>query len=395
MKHLGRLIFNLALLTHLSEKKKPISFLTMRMRSWTISLLIAALSSSLPILTAAQETEGCTVCQDGSKIRSPNVLVEELDQTCADLEEEASYYADPISCRYYHRYGNHCGCSNRPPAETFCELCQDSTPIPDSDQQLDGYDVTCGTLQVDAAWNLWHTFDENMGVDIQDQGNCNYYHHAGQLCGCRNNRPPATGCHLCADGSAPRSGRKGITPGDAAEETCQAYSLFAHYIQVEGTPECDDTQSVLGPYCGCSETPDTTTSNAEVCEFCPTGMVTKDGWAPDLDLSQGKRVFYFRDAACIKVAMLATEFGFSCSDMSVDFVDACCEPDPELLNTQVFIQDEPSVTQDADDDDTPELDWSSVIILTTVPPAESSSLKLGALVSLGMSTMFAMTALLQ
>jgi len=319
-------------------------------------------------------------------------MIEELEQTCAELEEEAKYYSDPISCRYYHRYGNECGCGtpNRPPAETFCDLCQDATPIPDSDRQLEGYGGTCGTLQLDAAWNLWHTLDENWPMDettgIQGaQANCNYYHHAGHLCGCRNNRPPATGCKLCKDGEAPRNGRKTVTPGDAAEENCQAYSLFSHYVQTSGSRDCNMAQAVVGPYCGCAGTSDEIDfisaasygeSDSEltpVCNFCPTGMVVKDSLAPSLNLEENGRVFHFRDAACIKVAMLATEFNFTSSDVPVDFVDVCCEPiqgthTPQLNTQDVFIQDEPSLINGAGNkdfnDDTPELDWSSVVILT-------------------------------
>lgn len=403
-------------------------------------LLIAAVAgSNLSTHTAAQEAvaERCRICQDNDEeIQFPNVVVEGLGQTCSELVEEASYYTDPISCRYYHRYGSQCGCkNNRPPPETFCDLCQDATPISNPDRLLEGYEGTCGTLAVDAAWNLWQTLDENIIVSgnqdfplsehlqqlQENQSNCNYYHHAGQLCGCRNNRPPKTGCHLCTDGTAPRSGRKSVTPDNAAEATCQAYSLFTHYLKERDTQECDHAQAVVGPYCGCStgEREDTyntgtigtantantisktistakTPTKADVCNFCPTGMVTKDARAPSLDLADGSRVFYFRDASCIKVAMLATKFDFECQNIPADFVDACCEalpvPVEDLLNQgDVFLQNEPSIHTDdaldwgtvidaqnidnaANTDD--EVVWDSVFILTYGTGNTSSSLRL-------------------
>jgi hypothetical protein len=281
----------------------------------------------------------CTVCQDGSPILHPEAFVEETEQTCAELVEEATYYSDPVSCRYYHRYGNECGCKNIAPEETFCQLCQDGSPIPDGSLLLEGYDGTCDVLQADAAWNLKSTFDAEEGDGHSDAGEtCNYYHHAGKLCGCPNNVPPQNGCKLCLDGNPPLMPNKVVTPGNAAEETCDAFSHFTEYLKLEGTEDCTKSQSVVGSYCGCSETP--TSDTPVACDYCPPGLVTKEGLATKIDFIAHSKIFYFRDAACIKIAMLATDMDFPCDNVPGTFIDGCCEPASGLLGPEVFIQGE-------------------------------------------------------
>lgn len=284
----------------------------------------------------------CTVCQDGSEILNPHALIEETDQTCAELSEEARHYEDPIACRYYHRYGGACGCNNVAPSESFCALCQEETDqIGDETLWLDGYDASCGTLQIDAAWNLWGTFsaDEDANINI-DQDNCDYYHHAGGLCGCKHNRPPEKGCTLCSDGSQPMLLDKTVIPNHAAEETCEVLSLFTQYQTTQGTSECQATQAVGGSYCGCSDT----STPAKSCDICPQGLVIREGWAPDVEFAANNRVFYFHDASCIKVAMLASTFGFPCGSAPRDYIEACCQAATELLGPEVFVQ---SGTSDA------------------------------------------------
>lgn len=304
-------------------------------------------------LGSSDASSSCTVCQDGSPILHPEAFVEETEQTCAEMAEEATYYSDPISCRYYHRYGNECGCNNIPPTETFCQLCQDGSPVPDGSLLLEGYDGNCDLLQADAAWNLWSTIDAEEGDGQADTGEtCNYYHHAGKLCGCPNNAPPQNGCKLCLDGEPPLMPNKVVTPGNAAEETCEAFSLFTQYLQVDGTEECTKSQSVVGSYCGCSETP--TSDTPVACDYCPPGLVTKEGMATKIDFIAHNKVFYFRDAACIKITMLAADFDFPCDNVPSTFIDGCCEPASALLGPEVFIQG--AVDREPEVEDVPETD---------------------------------------
>ncbi|CAB9510685.1 expressed unknown protein [Seminavis robusta] len=298
------------------------------------ALLAAIVSAVLPQTVHA--TTLCTVCQDGSSIRHPEAFVEETEQTCAELAEEASYYSDPASCRYYHRYGNECGCNNKPPPDTLCRLCQDGSPIPDPSLWPDGYDGNCGALQIDAAWNLWSTFDADEDTKGKEASTCDYYHLAGTHCGCPDNVPPADGCQLCLDGSPPLIPDKAVTPGNAAEATCEAFSFYTQFMHTQGTEDCTKHQSVVGSYCGCSSTP----SSQRVCDYCPPGLVTREGIVPKVDFKAGNRLFYFRDAACIKVAMLAEEFDFPCDVVPDAFVESCCEPATGLLEPEVFVQEE-------------------------------------------------------
>ena len=340
----------------------------------TVVAAVTTIADGVAIYPKLQKS--CSVCQDGSEILYPQVHIEELGQTCAELQEEASNYIDPVSCRYYHRYGNSCGCKNIPPKESFCELCQDSSPIPEPDLWLDGYDGNCGSMAVDAQWNLWHTFDKEVQKQNEDNNNmlptCDYYHHVGSLCGCKNNRPPTEGCNLCVDGNRPSLEEKSVTPGNAGEETCRTYSHLTKYLYQEGTEECQKAQSIVGSYCGCSETP----QDAPTCDMCPSGLVMSDTMAPDIQLEEGNRVFYFKDAACIKIAMLASEFDFSCQSVPEEYVDACCLSATSYFGPAVYEQENP--TLDEAPDEAP-INWDEFIFLSAATTPKDYSFRVGVL----------------
>lgn len=260
----------------------------------------------------------CSLCQDGSEITNPDVIVYD-GITCAELAEEAfSALPDGVDndqCRFYHRYGNTCGCNNIPPEETFCTLCQDSNTLPDLALTLNGVDVsgaiTCQELQLEAAWNVFSTYSDAPPT-------CDYYHHLGHLCGCTNNIPPETGCDLCADGSMPAFENKAVTPDIAGAENCAAYQTISKYT-IPGSDEdyCIAAQASVGAYCGCSNPP------PKPCDLCP-GQVVADAIAPTIE---GDPVLEMIGAdtsiTCIEYEFLVSRFGLTCKTLP-QIKSTCC-----------------------------------------------------------------------
>jgi hypothetical protein len=221
-----------------------------------------------------------------------------------------------------------CGCSNTPPKESFCHLCQDKSPLPDPDKTIYGYPGTCADLQEDAAWNFWQTLHPQ-----EELSSCNFYHHTGSLCGCPNNEPPKDGCDLCFDGNPPLLPDKAVTPFNAAESTCESYALYNKYLHTKDSDVCTRSQSIVGSYCGCSQIP----RHTDRCNICPDGYVPKaETWAPDMEVISGNRIFTFKDATCIKVAMLMADYEFPCSAIPEGFVEVCCESAVGMLSSEVF-----------------------------------------------------------
>ena len=113
-------------------------------------------------------TTGCTICEDGSSVGLPDLVVSGDGGTCADLESIFADNTDLVECNGIQAVaGVYCGCNNPLTEGTACRICGDGVLLPDPGRLglVVGDDevISCGQLEYEA------TVDFSLCGSIRDE----------------------------------------------------------------------------------------------------------------------------------------------------------------------------------------------------------------------------------
>jgi len=90
----------------------------------------------------------CKLCEDGSDLPQPDLLVDELN-SCFALESRAE---DSTCEAFQATAGVYCGCNNPQASEGYCRICGDGILLPDPSvvayQDEAGFDVSCARAEL-------------------------------------------------------------------------------------------------------------------------------------------------------------------------------------------------------------------------------------------------------
>jgi len=318
------------------------------------------------------ETTCQTLCQDGSSIPNPDLIVQ--DQSCSEYETMAKFETQLENCGYYDMLGALCGCDNEAPTDGCGKLCGDDEALPNPELEVWGqtcreweaestFDVysgefcedtyrevkyLCGCDDVDlptdgcgpicsdgsslpdpdlivynetcSYWNLESIFDV-YGVQ---EDYCGDYVHVGDLCGCQN-EPPEDGCLLCEESL--------LYPDkisyDLYDEvyTCEEDANYIPFAYSRDDAECAAMRSVVGDFCGCPSAP------PKKCSICPEGTKVQLVDSPSFtytDSFAGTTII--EDENCVDVEFvinLGAEglVDEECAEISAQIAPTCCIPD--------------------------------------------------------------------
>jgi len=144
----------------------------------------------------------CTLCAEGESPSDVNLVMEEKNATCGELEYLATVAHHESACNRVTAYASACGCGGAGVYEesyTCTGICPDGSPIA-ADQYgtivgetNSGENRTCGDFQADVTNGL-----------IKEQEKCDMYAYIGvHVCGCNESVLTEPKCKLCENNQVP------------------------------------------------------------------------------------------------------------------------------------------------------------------------------------------------
>jgi len=223
---------------------------------------------------AAQPTDGCDFCPDGSAPPNPD-LVTPFGDTCQELSEYLSFLSgdqctsDRVG--FIQRQDFLCGCAS---ATTQCALCEDhgSNDVAYPDRHIPLLSLPLNSNP--SCQEVIEFMAVNDG-DLSDAG-CNALQSYAGYCGCPSTSP-VNECSFCPNGGTPSN------PDKVVSElfTCQGLYDFVSFLTSDGcSTDSNDFQQIqaFAYTCGC---PNTQPS----CTLCPDGAAPSN---PDQLLADGE-----------------------------------------------------------------------------------------------------------